>query len=680
MEQNVIDEVIKDNSMAYASSVITDRALVNVKDGLKPIHSRILYAMHKMDAYSLKKCHKVSGEVMGYSPHADSYPTIVNMAQEDGNIITYIKGEGNFAQHTSRDLKEGASRYTFCKLSDFSKDIFNELKYDTVDMIDNYDCTLKIPEVLPVKTPNVLLFCSEGIAYGMASKIPSFNMSELIMAVDKYIKTGEKEYLYPDFATYGMIVKDNTVLKSVNDTGRGIFKLRAKINISDNILNVCEIPYSTTREVIIEKIIDLIKQGKLKEITDINDLTGLDGMLIEITCKKNIDMNLLIEKLYKMTPLESSYACNMNVLNLDGLPKVMGVWDIIDEWLIWRKQCIRRGINNDIQKKEKKIHFLKGLKQLLLDIDKAIDIIRHCDNEEDILNKLMKFYNIDETQAKSISDMKLKNINEKIILKQIKEIELLEKEVEILKENVKKDTYINQCVIDSLNEVNKKFGQPRRTQIVEIDESVKQTISQIKNEVDSYNVRVITTRDGYVKKLSLKAKADQKIKDGDVVTNEFESNNTQELLVFSGTDCYKVQLDDIADSNSNALGEFLPTKLGIDTPIGYSIVDDKYKYLLVLYDSGKIAKLDLHSYKTETKRKKLSNSLCKSSKVIKMVTLQDDVTIEIINNKGKTFELNTSDMNTVTSRSSQGSYPKAKKNIVDMRIIDINNDVTAEEK
>lgn len=670
MEIGIIDELIKDNSMTYANSVITDRALIDIRDGNKPIHRRIVYAMHKMNAYSFKKCHKVSGEVMSYSPHADSYPTIVNMAQPDGNIIRYIDGEGNFAQHTSRDLKAGASRYTSCKLSEFGRDVLKELSSNTVDMIDNYDCTLKIPEVLPVKTPNALLFCSEGIAYGMASKIPSFNMIELDNAIVHMLETGEKEYLYPDFATCGQIVKDEAVLKAVNETGRGIFKLRAKAEIVDNVINITEIPYSTTREAIIDKVIELVKTGKLKEITDINDLTGLDGMLIEITCRKNTDMNLILEKLYKMTPLESSYACNMNILNLEGLPKVMGVWDIVEEWLIWRKQCVRIGIGNNIASKAKKLHFLKGLEKVVLDINKAIEIIRNSETDELIISNLSKHFDIDETQAEEIANMKLRKINKENILKQIKDVEKLEEEIQFLQDNMDSEDYVNQQVIIGLKEVTDKFGQPRRTEIIEIDEATKEKITQIKNEVASYNVRVIVTKEGYVKKLSLKAKAEQKLKDGDEVVAEFITNNTQELLVFSGTDCYKVQLDDLSDSNSNALGEYLPTKLEIDTPIGYSVVDGGYKYLAILYNTSKIAKVDLSAFETATKRKKLSNSLHKDSNVVKMITLKGDEQLVLINEKGKEFTIDSNDLNAVTSRSSQGSFPKSKKNIIDFKVLE----------
>lgn len=687
MEENIqvreISDILKDNSLIFGNYVILNRALPDIRDGNKPVVRKLLVAMHDDNAYTNVKCASITGLMMKkYHPHGSCYNVIVNQIHTDGVLTPYIIGKGSFSHHYSK-AKASNERYTEARLSPFAKHVLNDLKLKTVDYVDNFDGTLKIPEVLPVQFPSILHCSQEGIAYGMANKMPSFNLVELNNATVKFIETGEKTLLVPDFASGGLIIKNDRAFNQINyisgtdeekksNKTASLYsvKLRAKVDIEENVMYVREIPYETTIDDIFDKIRDLYKQGKLKEITDIVNMQGHNTFGIKITCKKNTDMDLLLEKLYALTPLECGFSCNMNIINLKGLPQVMSVWDIIEEWLVWRRSCVVRGVNNTIATKEKKLHFLKGLEKVVLDIEKTIDIIRNSETDAKINENLMKHFNLDETQAEEIANMKLRRINKGNIIKQIKDIEELENEINTLKNNVKDENYINQLVIDGLNEISQKFGQSRRTQIIEINETIKDKISQIKNEVESYNVRVVCTSEGYVKKLSLKAKAEQKLKDGDKIMAEFITNNTQELLVFSGTDCYKVQLDDLADSNSNALGEYLPTKLEIDTPIGYSVVDGGYKYLAILYNTSKIAKVDLSAFETATKRKKLSNSLHKDSNVVKMITLKGDEQLVLINEKGKEFTIDSNDLNAVTSRSSQGSFPKSKKNIIDFKVLE----------
>ena len=608
--------------------------------------------MHKMGATTLTKCQNIEGQVMKYHPHSGTYPTLVGMVQTDGNITPYIVGKGNFAQHTSRDLQCAAPRYSEAKLSEIAKDILKDLNKNTVDFIPNYDGTLTMPEVLPVKYPAILHYAQEGIAVGMASKIPSFNLKELNDATIKYIKEGITTTLIPDFATGGYVIDQPQAFEKINETGLGSIRLRAKATIDKNIISITEIPYSTTREAIIDKVVELIKSGKLKEITDIKDLTGLHGMEIEITCKKNADMELLLEKLYLLTPMESSYSCNMNVLH-EGLPKVMGVWTIIDKWLEWRKECVKRGLRNEISDLEKKLHLLKSLEKVLLDIDRAIEIIRYS---EDIAidSNLIEHFNIDKVQADYISNMKLRNINKDYITKQIKDIEQLENKLNNLHNTLKCEHLIRDLICEGIQEVTDKYAQDRRTKLITICEKTKEKVVKIKKEIPDYKVRLLVTREGYVKKLSPNTKADQNLKPGDEIVQEYETTNLSELVVFSEKDAYKIKLHQLNDCKPSQLGDYLPNLLGIKNILGYTIVDDNYKYTLILYSNGKIAKIDNNSYKTETNRKKLANSLYKDSEVLQILTIKDDCDINLINNKGKKTIKNTNILMPKKSRNTQG--------------------------
>lgn len=650
-----VDSIIKNNSLSYASYVIQNRALPMLEDGMKPVYRRILWTMHKMNATKFTKSNNISGQVMKYHPHGDSYPTMVGMAQKDNHLTPLIVGKGNFAQHTSRDLQPGAGRYTEAKLSPIAIDIFKGLNKNVVEFVQNYDGTAELPAVLPVKFPLILHMAQEGIAYGMANKMPSFNIKDICEATKTFIKTGEKNILIPDFATGGMIVKDEAVFKKINSEGKGSIRIRAKAEIEGNVISIVEIPYSTTREAIIEKIIKLDKDKQISGITSIKDLTGLNGMRIEITCKKSVDAKLLLEQLYKSTTLEDSYSCNMNIL-YNGLPQVMGTWEIIEKWIEWRIGCIERQLKGEVDKLTKEYNIYKGFEEIVKDIDKAINIIRNSD-EETIIKNIMTEFKINEVQAEYITNMKFKNINENYMKKKIVEIENMAKEIEE-KENIIKDRNKKlEIIIQDLQEIEKKYGADRRSQIIELDEqAVKTTKKAMEKQANNYNVTLFITKEGYVKKVQ-KVVGTNKLKPGDEIIQEFKTTNSGELVVFSGTDAYKIQISSLTDCKMSDFGDYIPAIIGVKDFVGFTIVDDKHKFIIVCYDNGKIAKVDLNSFRTATNRKKLSNSLFAGAKVLSIETFECDKDIVVVcsfNKRDKENVINTSKISMKTSRATQG--------------------------
>lgn len=658
-----IDKIIEDNSLEYGNYIIKNRALPDLRDGMKPVYRRILYTMYEMKSYTFTKSQNIVGQVMKYHAHGDSYGTVVGLAQKDAHLTPLIVGKGNFAQHTSRDLAYGAARYTEAKLSEISKEILRELDSKTVEFIPNFDGTRTLPEILPVKFPAILHYAQEGIAYSMSSRLASFNLVELNNAVIKYINTKEKTILIPDFATGGFVIDNKDVFQKINYEGLGTLRLRARAKIKGNIISITEIPYSTTREQIIEKAVELVKSGKLKEISDIKDLTGLHGMEIEIVCKKNIDMKLLLEKLYQKTPMEGTYSCNMNILH-NGLPKVMGVWEIIDKWLMWRASCIRRGLAYEIENLNKKLHLLKGLEEVLLDIDRTIQIIRHID-EDKINISLMTEFNLDEIQADYIANMKLKNINKDYIIKQTKNVQVVEKLIVSKNKILNSDKSILSIICNDLKSINSAYGQARKTELLIIDETIKKAISKAKKEVVDYNVKLVVTKEGYVKKLNTSTRSEQKLKDRDIIIEEFDTNNKNELVVFSKTDAFKIKIDTLSNSKSSDMGDYIPNIIGVNEITGYTIVDKNYKFILVCYDNGKVAKVDLASFKTKTNRKKLSNSLSKNAKVVNILSFKDEEEFILIDKKNREIVKHTNELVTKTLRSTQGV--NAARNIINIK-------------
>ena len=656
MELKNIQNIIHDNMMTYSQYTITNRALPDIRDGLKPVYRRILVSMHNMKISNFTKSANVVGNVMKYHPHGNSYSTIVGMVQTDNNITPLITGKGSFGQHTSRELQAAADRYTEIKLSDLSKDIFKDVNNRMVDFVPNYDGTLMMPEVLPVKFPMVLTIAQEGIAVGMSNKMPSFNLKEINDATEKYIRTGEHTILVPDFATGGEIIKNSDAFNQINTFGNGTIRLRAKAEINRNTISIKEIPYTTTREAIIDAIIKLIKNKKITEISNVQDLTGIDGMEIEITAKRNTDMEMLLAKLYKWTPLENTFSANMNIL-VDNLPRVVGVHQIIETWVKWRAECIKKGIRYELISLNETLHRLVGLEKILLDIDKAIEIIR-TSREKEIEKNLEEYFKIDDVQAEYVANIRLRNLNKDAIIKQVSEIEDLKSTIKDKEETLENDEKINELIIQGLRDTTDKYAQPRRTQIVEpqnITIETPQTQTQQSEEtVENVEYRIIITKDGYLKKIAIDV-PDVKIKDGDEILYDYTGNNNSEILVFVKTDAYKIYLSNVPVHSANDFGLYLPTHLKIRSVNikGYGIINDKSKYMLIEYDNMKIAKININSYKTSAKRTKLENSLFAGAGVKNITTLFDDVVLEL-KWKNKTTMYSTSNMKVKSSRNSQG--------------------------
>lgn len=619
----LVEDVVEQNMMDYGAYVILQRAIPDLRDGMKPVYRRILYTMFVEKAFKFVKSQRIEGNVMAYHPHGGSYDTMVKMAQKDRHQFPLIVGKGNFGQATSRDLAPGAPRYTEAKLSDLGVDIFKGLNKNLVNFIPNFDGTVMMPEVLPVKFPVVLTQAQSGVALGMASSIPSFNLKELAKAMITFINEGKKTLLIPDFATGGYIVNNKEVFKKINLTGSGTVYIRGKAEIIGNDLFINEIPYDTTREAIIDKVVELVKTKKLTEISSIKDQTGLKGMRIKITCKRGTDIPLLLEKLYQLTPLQNFYSTNLNVLH-NGAPKVMSVWEVIDEWIKWRKVTIARGLQFDIDKMTKDLHFLRGLEKVLLDIDEAIEIIRRS-KADDIEPNLIKKFNIDEVQSKEIADMRLRNINKDYIVEKIADIDRLEEKIQDYKDTIDSTERMNKLVIEGLEESSKRFGVERRTKLLEVNTEKIKAVKKKMDEVPDYPVKLFITKEGYVKKTGVHANLeDQYTKPGDEIVNVFESRNSAELLVFSSdTCCYKLKISDIEESTNKSLGTFIKSLSNHSGDIvGTSILDSTHKFIIISYDNNKLAKVKLSSYSGN--RKKLANSLYKNAKVIGILTFKDE--------------------------------------------------------
>lgn len=657
-------DLIQNNMMDYGAYSILQRAIPDFRDGLKPVHRRILYTMHLQKAIKFTKSANIEGAVMRTHPHGSSYDTMVKMAQKDRQSILLINGKGNFGQATSRDLAPAASRYTEVKLSDLGMEMMEGLNKNLVDFIPNYDGTIMLPEVLPVKFPLILTQASSGVAYGMASSIPSFNLKELVNAMIKYIQEGKKTLLIPDFATKGYIVNNKEVFKKINLEGAGSVQIRGKVEVDGYNVLITEIPYSTTREAIVEKIVELSKD-KLKEVAEVKDLTDLKGLKVRVRFKRGTDMKVAVEKLYQLTPLQSSYSTNLNVL-INGMPKVLGVWELIEEWIKWRKQTIIRGLKFDIDKMEKELHYLRGLEKVLLDVDKAIEIIRRSE-ESQIETNLMTAFDIDEVQAKAVTDMKLRNINKEYILKKIKDIEALETKIADYKDLIQNDERLNNVVIKDLEYVRDKYGVERQSKLIEVNNEKIKAVKKKLEEVPNYPVRLFVTKEGYVKKFQHQANIeDQYVKPGDKIIHTFDTWNNAELLVF-GADkyCYKIKISDIEETTNKSLGVFVKTLCDLtDNIVGFSVLDEVHKFIIVCYDNSKIAKIKLDSFSGN--RKKLANSLAKNAEVVGILTFNDEGKF-ILKTTTTAFKIPTSNFE-LKERWTQGVYGPRKGVPVEIRM------------
>lgn len=674
IEQKIVDTLEK-NYMPYAMSVIVSRAIPEI-DGLKPSHRKLLYTMYKMGLLTggRTKSANVVGQTMKLNPHGDMaiYETLVRLTRGNNALLhPYVDSKGNFGKQHSRDMRYAAPRYTEVKLDRICEELFRDLEKNTVDFVDNYDGTLKEPTLLPSTFPNVLVNANQGIAVGMASSICSFNLGEVCEAAVQYINDENvniMEYLKaPDLSSGGQLIYSEKDIAEIYNTGRGSFKLRARYRYDkeNSCIEVYEIPYSTTTEAIIDSVIDLVKNNKIKDIVDVRDETDLSGLKITLDIKKSADPEALMNKLYKLTPLQDSCSCNFNIL-VNGRPRVMGVKSILHEWIIFRVDCIKRQTLYDIDKKSDKLHLLLGLKKILLDIDKAIKIIRNTEEDALVVPNLMKGFDIDQVQVEFIAEIKLRNLNKEYILNRVSEIENLQKEIAELKDIYGSEKKIKKIVVKQLNEVSKKYGQPRRTEIIH-----EEHIEEITHEhlIEDYNLKLFLTDHNYLKKIpltSLRTSPEHKLKDDDFIVQELETHNKADLLLFSNRQTvYKVKIYEIEDCKASSLGEYLTNLLGLEDgeDIVYMVATDEYKgYMVFAFENGKIAKIDLSSYATKTNRKKLANAYCDLSKLVYISHIYEDEELVAFSSLNKVLIFDTSNINPKSTRDSQGvQVLKAKK-------------------
>lgn len=666
IEQKIVDTLEK-NYMPYAMSVIVSRAIPEI-DGLKPSHRKLLYTMYKMGLLTgaKTKSANVVGQTMKLNPHGDMaiYETMVRMTRgNDALLHAYVDSKGNFGKHYSRDMHFAAPRYTEVKLDKICEELFRDLDKDAVDFVDNYDGTLKEPTLLPVTFPNVLVSANQGIAVGMASNICSFNLKEVCEATIQFINNEDvdiSEYLKaPDFSTGGQLIYKEKDIREIFNSGRGSFKVRGRYRFDkeNNCIEVYEIPYTTTTEAIIDSVIELVKSNKIRDIVDVRDETDLDGLKVTFDLKKNTDPDALMNKLYKLTPLEDSFGCNFNIL-INGRPKVLGVKGVLTHWVEFRVDCIKRQTLYDINKKSDKLHLLLGLKKILLDIDKAIRLIRETEEDAMVIPNLMEGFQVDQLQAEFIAEIKLRNLNKEYILNRVSDIEKLQKEIAELKDIYGNDKKIKKIIVKQLGEVSKKYGQPRRTEILHEEHVEEITIEHF---IEDYNLKLFLTEHNYLKKIpltSLRTSPEHKLKDDDFIIQEIETHNKADLLLFSNKQVvYKIRIYEIEDCKASSLGEYLANLLGLDEEeeIIHIVATDDYKgYMIFAFENGKIAKIDLNSYATKTNRKKLANAYSALSKIIYTQHILEDEELVAFSSLNKVLIFNTSNINPKSTRDSQG--------------------------
>ncbi len=666
--QQKIATTIEENYMPYAMSVILSRAIPEI-DGFKPSHRKLLYTMYKMGLLSgsRTKSANIVGQTMRLNPHGDSaiYDTMVRLSRGyEALLHPYVDSKGNFGKFYSRDMAWAASRYTEAKLDVICNELFRDIDKDTVDFVDNYDNTMKEPTLLPATYPSVLVNANTGIAVGMASSICSFNLKELCdttIALIKDSKHNISETLpAPDLSGGGQIVYDKKTFDEIYETGKGSFKMRSRYSYDKtaNCIDITDIPQSTTGEAIIEKIIDLVKTGKLKEISDVRDETGLDGLKLTIDLKRGTDPDKLMLKLYKMTPLEDSYSCNFNIL-VGGVPKVMGIREILQEWIAFRTECVRRRTIFELNKKKDKLHLLKGLQAILTDIDKAIKIIRETHEENEVVPNLMIGFGIDEIQAEYVAEIKLRHLNREYILKRTEEIQSLEKDIAELESIVADNRKIRKIIIKELTEVGKKYGQPRKSMLIYADDI--RYAEDTEEEIPDYPVNIFFTREGYFKKImpqSLRMSGEQKLKDGDSIKFSAETTNSAELLFFTDkAQVYKAKLNDFKETKASVFGDYVPAKLSMDEDEKalFVVLTKDYKgTMLFAFENGKVAKIPLSAYETKTNRKKLTGAYSDKSPLADIVYIENDCEIVVTSNSGRVLLFHTGMLTEKSSRTTIG--------------------------
>ena len=675
-----ITETLETNYMPYAMSVIVSRAIPEI-DGFKPSHRKLLYTMFKMGLLTggRTKSANIVGQTMKLNPHGDAaiYETMVRLsAGYQALLMPFVDSKGNFGKVYSRDMSYAASRYTEAKLSGICSEVFRDIDKDTVDFVDNYDGSMKEPCLLPTAFPNVLVSANMGIAVGMASQICGFNLGEVCETTINYLRDPEHDLLStmpaPDFPTGGEIVYDRAAMENIYRTGRGSFKVRSRWRYlpKENIIEIYEIPYTTTSEAIIDKVAELIKAGKIREINDMRDETDLSGLKLAIDLKRGVDPDKLMQKLFKLTTLQDAFPCNFNIL-VGGNPRVMGVGEILEEWTAWRMDCVRRRVYFDLAKKKDKLHLLKGLERILLDIDKAIAIIRETELEADVVPNLMMGFGIDQIQAEYVAEIKLRNINREYILKRTDETSDLEQQIEELEGILNNRRKIKGIIIDELKQILKKFPSPRKTGIVYADEIEEFDEEQ---QIEDYSVTLFLSQEGYFKKItaqSLRMSSEQKYKEGDGLRVSFEASNRGELLFLTDRQqIYKARVSDFEDCKASVLGVYLPTRLQMDEGENIiSMIDpgDYSRNLLLIFENGKAARIDMAAYETKTNRRKLVNAYSDKSPVKAVMVIGEEMDVACYSSDDRVLVLNTAQLQVKTSRSTQGVAVmtlKAKRSLV----------------
>ena len=666
VEQPITD-TLETNYMPYAMSVIVSRAIPEI-DGFKPSHRKLLYTMYKMGLMTgaRTKSANIVGQTMRLNPHGDAaiYDTMVRLSRGYGALLTpFVDSKGNFGKTYSRDMSWAAPRYTEAKLTPICAELFRDIDSDTVDFVDNYDNTMKEPALLPTTFPNILVSANSGIAVGMASQFCGFNLKEVCDTTIAYLKNPDcdlmETLLAPDFPTGGELIFDRNTIREIYETGRGSVRVRAKYRYvkEENLIEIYEIPYSTTVEAILDKVAELIKAGRAKEIADMRDETDLSGLKLAIDLKRGVDPDKLMTKLYKLTPLEDAFACNFNVL-IAGTPKVLGVRQILEEWTAWRTGSVRRRVYFVMKKKQDKLHLLKGLKRILLDIDKAIQIIRETEEEAEVIPNLMIGFGIDQIQAEYVAEIKLRNINKEYILKRTQETDALRDEIDDLEDVLNSPKRLKKIIVDELNEAAKKYGEPRRTSIVyghEIEPYVEEAAEE------EYPVHIFLSREGYFKKitpLSLRMSSEQKFKEGDGLRQSFDTTSAAEIMFFTDRcQVYKTRLTEFDDTKASVLGDYLPAKLGMDAGenVVYAVLPGAYTgALLFFFENGKAARVDLSAYKTTSNRRKLTGAYSDKSPLRCIRRIDGDQELAVYSTEPRCLIFHTALLAPKTTRTTQG--------------------------
>ncbi len=663
-----ITQTLEINYMPYAMSVIISRAIPEI-DGFKPSHRKLLYTMYQMKLLggTRTKSANIVGQTMKLNPHGDGpiYDTMVRLSKGYGALLhPLVDSKGNFGKVYSRDMAYAASRYTEARLDPICAELFRDIDQDTVDFVDNYDGKLKEPTLLPTTFPNVLVSANKGIAVGMASDLCGFNLGEVCDTTIAFLKNPDHDIMTtlkaPDLPTGGELLYDGAALSEIYRTGRGSFKVRSRWRYvkEENLIEVYEIPYSTTSEAILDKVTELLKAGKLKEIADMRDETDLSGLKLTIDLKRGTDPEKLMAKLFKLTPLMDSQSCNFNIL-IAGFPKVLGVREILEEWTAWRMDSVRRRVYFSMNKKKEKLHLLKGLRRILLDIDRAIQIIRDTEEDAEVIPNLMIGFGIDQVQAEYVADIRLRNINKEYILKRTQEVDVLQDEIADLEDIVSSPKRIRKIIVDELTEVKKKYAVPRRTEIVY--DHMDEPVMTVEDETPDYPVHLFFSREGYLKKItpqSLRMASEQKYKEGDGPFLQWEAANRDELLVFTDKQqCYKTRLSDFDDAKASALGDYLPSKLAMDPEeraLWACIPGDYSGHLLFFFENGKAARVELSAYQTQTRRKKLTGAYSDKSPLAAAFLLREDFEAAVVSTEGRCVIFHTASLNPKTTRNTQG--------------------------